>query len=1064
MRSDPLKAVVSSTDQDSDWNHPACVPMGLGMRQRSGHRRQLWCVLAVLVSACASLMLPATSLAVIQVTKGGSAGPVSPPSVDGFFLLANDANGDDAVITFVPNAPGDASDDQLIITSSEPITANAPCLAAPADPRTAVCQLSLLSEQTWVIVGNSGDDQLTVAGPPPPAGTRVYLIGGDGDDHLTGGAGAEHFYGGDGDDTIADGLGNDVIYGEAGNDTLLQSPLGVTAPDRDRDTIDLGDGTADTVSYAAREASNAVTIGASGTWGTQSTPSENDTAAGVEHVVGTPGNDRFAIPTALPTARFTFDGGAGNDTFIPGPTAETFYGGPGIDTVNWRTTPGGAGVNSSPDRHANDGNDPAAPDNVWDDIERVLGSPGPDNLTAPASAGCLIAGGAGNDVLNGPGGGCVLEGGDGADTINGGSGNDTVRPGASGTSDVDTITFGGGYDVIDYATESVVPGVSGISGVQASAAPGAAVWCYSLGVGATSARKFVAGQEHLDHYVDAPEHMIGTMVADTLCGGGSGTTIEGRDGNDVLIGGAGNDVLHGQDGNDLLNGQAGADHLFGGEGSDNLNGGAGNDHVDGEGGDDSHVRGGGGSDTILGGPGNDVLDEVAFSTIMQGTPGDELDGPDVLDGGPGIDRIDGGAGDDVMACTDETLQDTWTDSGGGVEVLDCSALPHGIAVTVGAGIDRVIGTAHGDTLAGAPVMEGGPGNDLLIGGEGPNTLLGGDGNDTLRGGAGDDTLAGGSGDDMLFGEAGDDVLDGGSGGDVLSGGSGVETISYANRGGPVVVTVGDGSDDGQAGEGDSVQDDIEVLIGTRFDDQLFAGSTGITLQGGAGNDVLVGSPQADTLEGGDGNDRLVGGAGANVLHGGAGNDSLLGGRDADQLWGDDGNDVLDGGLGKDLLVGGSGIDTVSYATRRKPVIVGIGIGRWNDGERREGDHIGNDVENLVGGRGNDRLTGSARGNVIRGGAGRDTIDGGKGNDRLYGGAGNDRITGGAGNDRMYGEAGNDQLRAGDVSARDKRHREIVDGGAGKKDSAVIDSRDRTIRVERTSPAKNQASAKRRARR
>jgi hypothetical protein len=128
------------------------------------------------------------------------------------------------------------------------------------------------------------------------------------------------------------------------------------------------------------------------------------------------------------------------------------------------------------------------------------------------------------------------------------------------------------------------------------------------------------------------------------------------------------------------------------------------------------------------------------------------------------------------------------------------------------------------------------------------------------------------------------------------------------------------------------------------------------------------------------------------------------------------------------------------------VNVGIGIGKWNDGEKRERDHIGKDVENLVGGRGNDKLVGSFRNNVIRGGNGRDVIDGGRGNDRLYGGNGNDRITGGVGWDRMYGENGNDYIFAGDISKRDKRYREIVSGGRGK-DRAQVDPRDRVIQVE-----------------
>ena len=54
------------------------------------------------------------------------------------------------------------------------------------------------------------------------------------------------------------------------------------------------------------------------------------------------------------------------------------------------------------------------------------------------------------------------------------------------------------------------------------------------------------------------------------------------------------------------------------------------------------------------------------------------------------------------------------------------------------------------------------------------------------------------------------------------------------------------------------------------------------VDGGAGDDRIVGNGFGDTLLGGDGNDQLVGGSGADSLLGGSGNDSLSG---------NDGNDT-----------------------------------------------------------------------------------------------------------------------------------------------------------------------------
>ena len=81
-----------------------------------------------------------------------------------------------------------------------------------------------------------------------------------------------------------------------------------------------------------------------------------------------------------------------------------------------------------------------------------------------------------------------------------------------------------------------------------------------------------------------------------------------------------------------------------------------------------------------------------------------------------------------------------------------------------------------------------------------------------------------------------------------------------------------------------------------------------TLNGGAGNDILVGGNAADTINGGDGRDVLVGNGGKDALSGGAGDDLLEGGGGDDTLDGGAGRDKLDGGRGTDVLRGGAGND------------------------------------------------------------------------------------------------------------------------------------------------------------
>jgi Ca2+-binding RTX toxin-like protein len=64
-----------------------------------------------------------------------------------------------------------------------------------------------------------------------------------------------------------------------------------------------------------------------------------------------------------------------------------------------------------------------------------------------------------------------------------------------------------------------------------------------------------------------------------------------------------------------------------------------------------------------------------------------------------------------------------------------------------------------------------------------------------------------------------------------------------------------------------------------------------------------------TIEGGNGNDRLVGGAGAVTIDGGNGNDALFGGTGNEKLLGGNGNDSIDGNKGNDSAFLGNGNDT-----------------------------------------------------------------------------------------------------------------------------------------------------------
>lgn len=76
----------------------------------------------------------------------------------------------------------------------------------------------------------------------------------------------------------------------------------------------------------------------------------------------------------------------------------------------------------------------------------------------------------------------------------------------------------------------------------------------------------------------------------------------------------------------------------------------------------------------------------------------------------------------------------------------------------------------------------------------------------------------------------------------------------------------------------------DVLLGAGNDSfNNEKGLTGLRVDGGDGDDLLVGSKYNDILIGGNGNDTLMGGDGDDLLSGSMGNDTLEGGKGADRF-------------------------------------------------------------------------------------------------------------------------------------------------------------------------------------
>ncbi|MFY0734927.1 calcium-binding protein, partial [Aurantimonas sp. NFXS3] len=371
------------------------------------------------------------------------------------------------------------------------------------------------------------------------------------------------------------------------------------------------------------------------------------------------------------------------------------------------------------------------------------------------------------------------------------------------------------------------------------------------------------------------------------------------------------------------------------------------------------------TEAIVGTDGDDMLIGTPYADLIDGRGGNDMiygrESDDILYGGDGNDRLVGGAGNDIL----------WGGRGNdilfGGEGDDTLFGEQGDDLLYGdAGNDIIFGgdgndEAHGGD--GNDYIDGGVGNDRLFGEDGVDVIHGGDGDDHIEGGAGADVLIGGVGADIILGGADDDVLQGDDGSDQLFGGTGDDELHG-----------GGGNDALDGGEGD------DVLHGDDGDDTMFGASGNDVLHGGAGNDAIDGGEGDDVLHGDDGDDVLHGAAGNDTLDGGDGNDHLVGGDGDDMLFDGAGVDILEGSAGDDCIIlvadgaidtvyGGGGNDTLDLSQIIFDATIDLPDGWVTIDGTREARLF--EIENIRGGRGNDRLVADDEVNIMVGGAGND---------------------------------------------------------------------------------------------
>jgi Ca2+-binding RTX toxin-like protein len=522
------------------------------------------------------------------------------------------------------------------------------------------------------VMGGEGNDSIT--------GTDDFnvLVGGSGGDTLVGGAGNDALFGGDfyftylieedpngpcndivsggdGDDTLHGGVGIDALYGGTGDDVLVaQVPAGASEGDLlsggpGADTFRPSNGTIiadsdwDDVLWAPLEPGVFQYLLYDPTLGGFLTGVTPNGVNLVSHLDGSELTYTFWDPYG--------GDGAGAPMTIHIQEFEDWDFRLGVFEIGeWITEP--------PTMRPGNGDD-----NVMaggPDTDRIYGNGGNDELT----------GGAGDDVLDGGDGNDYLEGGAGADLAQGGYGDDIAV--------VDNVEDGFA-ELVGHGEDQVWTSVDYV-------------------LGSNVERGLVIGEEgrtltgnELDN------HLSGGAGDDVIVGGAGGDTLVADGGTDTLRGGLGDDwyqlddagvvievagegtdsvltalatyaltahVEHGYrvgDSDGALTGNALDNHLGGGAGNDTLDGGAGEDWLIGGAGDDMYLLGDS-SDTIIE-EADSGLDDVRSSVSWE--LGDNLEmltllGSDdlagvgntldnVINGNSGANYLDGAAGADVLA-------------------------------------------------------------------------------------------------------------------------------------------------------------------------------------------------------------------------------------------------------------------------------------------------------------------------------------------------------------------------------------------------------------------------------
>ncbi|MEO0683727.1 MAG: calcium-binding protein, partial [Cyanobacteria bacterium J06649_11] len=257
---------------------------------------------------------------------------------------------------------------------------------------------------------------------------------------------------------------------------------------------------------------------------------------------------------------------------------------------------------------------------------------------------------------------------------------------------------------------------------------------------------------------------------------------------------------------------------------------------------------------------------------------------------------------------------------------------------------------------------------------------------------------------------------------------------------------------------------IEDVTGSSFNDTLVGSAADNTFVGGDGDDTIDGLTGTDTVN----YSANTSGVNVDLANGTATGqqidtdtlvsiEQVFGSQGDDTIVGSVDNNLFVGGTGNDDIDGGDGRDRVDYASSAAGISVNLAAGFASDGFG-DTDTLTN-IEEVVGSRFNDNITGDTADNIFIGGAGDDIINGDAGNDtvdysssiagvtvnldtgiasedgfddtdfinnieNITGSTFNDNLTGDAGVNLLSGGNSNDTLSGGAGN-------DTLDGGAGR---------------------------------